>query len=62
LVNINHMRVYSLNNYLHFNLSYKLTIDHILVDYNEQIIKTNQHKLNRDHKIMRQGIINVVIA
>ena len=28
------MRGYSMNNYLNFNLSYKLTIDHVLVDYN----------------------------
>jgi hypothetical protein len=34
LVNINHLRGYSLNNYLHFNPNYKLTLDHILVDYN----------------------------
>jgi hypothetical protein len=43
------MRGYSINNYLNFNLSYKLSIDLILVDYNdEQINKTNQHKLNKD--------------
>jgi hypothetical protein len=43
------MRNYSINNYLNFNLSYKLSIDLILVDYNdEQINKTNQHKLNKD--------------
>jgi hypothetical protein len=49
LVNINHKRGYSINNYLNFNLSYKLAIDHILVDYNDkQINKTNQHKLNKD--------------
>jgi hypothetical protein len=47
LVSINHMRGYSINNYLNFNLSYKLTINYILVDYNDnQINKTNQHKLN----------------
>jgi hypothetical protein len=47
--NINHMRGYSLNNYLNFNLSYKLTIDHILVDYNDkQFNQTNQHKSNKD--------------
>jgi hypothetical protein len=46
---INHMRGYSINNYLHFNLSYILIIDHILIDYdNKQINKTNQHKLNKD--------------
>jgi predicted adenine nucleotide alpha hydrolase (AANH) superfamily ATPase len=33
LVNINYMRDYSINNYLNFNLSYKLTIDYILADY-----------------------------
>jgi hypothetical protein len=49
LVNTNHMRGYSINNYLNFNLSYKLTINYILVDYNDkQINKTNQHKLNKD--------------
>jgi hypothetical protein len=38
----------SINNYLNFNLSYKLTINYILVDYNDkQINKTNQHKLNK---------------
>jgi hypothetical protein len=43
------MRGYSINNYLNFNLSYKLTINYILVDYNDnQINKTNQHKLNRN--------------
>jgi hypothetical protein len=43
------MRGYSLNNYLNFNLSYKLTIDHILVDYNDkQFNQTNQHKSNKD--------------
>ena len=43
------MRGYSINNYLYFNLSYILTIDHILIDYNDkQINKTNQHKLNKD--------------
>jgi hypothetical protein len=49
LVSINHMRGYFINNYLNFNLSYKLTINYILVDYNDnQINKTNQHKLNRN--------------
>jgi hypothetical protein len=48
LVSIDHMRDYSINNYLNFNLSYKLTIDHILVDYNDkQFNQTNQHKLNK---------------
>jgi hypothetical protein len=36
LVTNNHMRGYSINNYLNFNLIYKLTIDHILVDYNNK--------------------------
>jgi hypothetical protein len=40
------MRGYSINNYLNFNLSYKLTIDHILVDYIDK--QFNQHKLNKD--------------
>jgi hypothetical protein len=30
------MRGYSINNYLNFNLSYELTIDYILVDYNDK--------------------------
>jgi hypothetical protein len=43
------MRAYSINNYLNFNISYKLTIDHILVDYNDkQFNQTNQHRLNKD--------------
>ena len=42
------MRGYSINNYLNFDPSYKLTIDHILVDNGEHINKTNQHKLNKD--------------
>jgi hypothetical protein len=43
------MRGYYINNYLNFNLSYKLTIDHLLVDYNDkQINKSNQHRLNRN--------------
>jgi hypothetical protein len=46
LVSINHMRVYFINNYLNFNLSYKLTINYILVNYNAKQI--NQHKLNGD--------------
>jgi hypothetical protein len=33
LVRIPHMREYSIINYLNFNLTHKLTIDHILVDY-----------------------------
>jgi hypothetical protein len=52
LVNINHMKGYSINNYINFNISYKLTINYILVDYNDkQINKSNQHKLNRDLNI-----------
>jgi hypothetical protein len=39
------MRDYYINNYLNFNLSYKLTIDHILVVY-KQFNQTNQHQLN----------------
>jgi hypothetical protein len=43
------MKGYSISNYLHFNLSYKLTMDHILFYYNDkQINKTNQHRLNKD--------------
>jgi hypothetical protein len=43
------MRGYSINNYLNINLSYKLTINYVPVEYNgKQINKTNQHKLNRD--------------
>ena len=48
LVNINRIRGYSINNYLNFNLSYKFTINYILVDNDEHINKTNQHKLNKD--------------
>ena len=48
LIIIYHLRKYTLNNQFNFNLNYKLTIDHILVDYNDkQINKTNQHKLNK---------------
>jgi hypothetical protein len=43
------MSDYSINTYLNFNLSYKLTIDLIPVGYNDkQINKTNQHTLNKD--------------
>jgi hypothetical protein len=43
------MREYLINNLTHFDLSYKLTINYILVDYNDkEINKTNQHKLNQD--------------
>jgi hypothetical protein len=43
------MRSYSLNNYLHLNPNYKLTLDHILVDYSDkQFNQTNQHQLNTD--------------
>jgi hypothetical protein len=49
LVNINHMRGYYINNYINFNLSYELTLDHILVDYNnKKFNQTNQHQLNTD--------------
>jgi hypothetical protein len=42
------MRGYYINNYLNFNLNYKLIIDHILVYYNDkQFNETNQHKLNK---------------
>jgi hypothetical protein len=47
LVNTNHIRGYSINNYLNFNLSYKLTIDHIPVVY-KQFNQINQHQLNTD--------------
>jgi hypothetical protein len=48
LIIIYHLRKYTLNNQFNFNLNYKLTIDHILVDYNDkQINNTNQHKLNK---------------
>jgi hypothetical protein len=36
------------NNYVNFNLSYKLTTDHSLVNNDERINETNQHKLNKD--------------
>jgi hypothetical protein len=43
------MRGYSINNDFNFNLSYELTINHILVDYNDkQFNQTNQHQLNTD--------------
>ena len=43
------MRGYSINDYLNFNLSFKLTINYILVDYNDEPInKTYQHKLSED--------------
>jgi hypothetical protein len=43
------MRGYYINNYLNLNLSYKLTVNYILVDHNDkQINKTNPHKLNKD--------------
>jgi hypothetical protein len=43
---------HSINNYLHFNLSYKLNIDYFLVDYNDKWFnETNQHKLNKDLNI-----------
>jgi hypothetical protein len=42
------MRGYSINNYLNFNLSYKFTINYILVDNDEHNDKTNQHKLIKD--------------
>jgi hypothetical protein len=43
------MSGYSINNYLNFNLSYKLTINHILVVNNDkQFNQTNQHQLNTD--------------
>ena len=52
------MSGYSINNYLNFNLSYKLTIDYILVDYNDkQFIETNQQKLNKDLIIKEQDMI-----
>jgi hypothetical protein len=65
LVSIDHMRGYSINNYLNFNLSYKLIIDHILVDYKDKHInKTNQLKLNKNsnYKGIRHGTRNVVIV
>jgi hypothetical protein len=41
------MSGYSVNNYLNLNISYKVTIDHILVLY-KQFNQTNQHQLNTD--------------
>jgi hypothetical protein len=35
-----------MNNYLNLNLRYELTMDHILVDYNDK--QFTQHKLNKD--------------
>jgi hypothetical protein len=57
LVNINHMRGYSRMNYLHFILSYKFTINYILVDNDEHINKTNQHKLNKDLIIKERDMV-----
>jgi hypothetical protein len=57
LVNINHMRSYSINNYLNFNLSYEFTINYILVDNDEHINKTVQHKLNKDLIIKEQDVV-----
>jgi hypothetical protein len=58
LVNINHMRGHSINNYLNVNLSYKLTTGLILVGYNDkQFNETNQHKLNKDLIIKEQDIV-----
>jgi hypothetical protein len=52
------MSGYSINNYLNFNLSHKLTIDHILVDYNDkQFNETNQHKLNKSLIIKEQAMV-----
>jgi hypothetical protein len=52
------MRDYSINNYINFNLSYKLTINYILVDYNDkQINKTNQHKLNKGIIIKERDMV-----
>jgi hypothetical protein len=43
------MRGYYINNYFNFNLNYELTINHILVDYDDKcFIQTNQHQLNTD--------------
>jgi hypothetical protein len=43
------MRGYSINDYPNFNLSYKVTSDYVLVDYNDnQFNQTNQHRLNKD--------------
>jgi hypothetical protein len=42
-----------------FNLSYELTIDHILVCYNDkQFNKTNQHKLNKSLVIKNEAWYN----
>jgi hypothetical protein len=52
------MRGYSLNNYLNFNLSYKLNIDQILVDYNnKQFNYTNQHKSNKDLIVKERDMV-----
>ena len=48
LVSVNHMSGYSINNYLNFNLSYKLFIYHSLASNDEYINETNQPKLNRN--------------
>jgi hypothetical protein len=51
------MRSYSINNYLNFNLSYEFTINYILVDNDEHINKTIQHKLNKDLIIKEQDVV-----
>jgi hypothetical protein len=52
------MRGYSLNNNLIFNLSYKLAIDHILVDYNDKWFnETNQHELIKYLNIKEQDMV-----
>jgi hypothetical protein len=44
-------------NYLHFILSYKFTLNYILVDNDEHINKTNQHKLNKDLIIKERDMV-----
>jgi hypothetical protein len=57
-ININHTKGYSLNNYLNLNLSYKLAIDHILVDYNDKWFnETNQHELIKYLNIKEQDMV-----
>ena len=57
MVNINHVRGYFINKYPNFNQSYEFTINYILVDNDEHINKTNQHKLNKDLIIKERDMV-----
>jgi hypothetical protein len=56
------MRGYSLNNYLDFNISYKLAINYILIDYNDNWFnETNQHKLNKYLSIKVLDVLHTML-